>query len=266
MKWLLQEALEHEPGERQAFLVKACGSNDDLRREIESLLAAHNQANSFLEKPVLEAPVYRSPHSGGRRSARTIPWWMYLVAASFAAMVLLIPYLTIWGPGDLDGVQATFESGAMRIRAIEAGSPPAEAGLVAGDLVVAVDDLPMRNPRDWAIVEANQDPVLPQRWDIRRGAERLELKIAPVRNTVARQWLAHGGIGYDGTAFTCFILGLLIAFRRPNDPVARLGSWFIMTASVAFGLPHNWAFVWRQLPAAVQLLLWVSLFMRFVVE
>ena len=69
--------------------------------------------------------------------------------------------------------------------------------------------------------------------------------------------MAQGGIGYEGTAFTCFILGLLIAFRRPNDPVARLGSWFIMTASVAFGLPHNWAFVWRQLPAAVQLLLWI---------
>src|SRR5207237_9789338 len=145
-------------------LAKACGSSDDLRREIESLLAAPNQANSFLEKAVLEVPVYRSPHSGGWRSARTIPWWMYLVAASFAAMVLLIPYLTIWGPGDLDGVQATFESGAMRIRAMEVGSPPAEAGLVAGELVVAVADLPMRSPRVWAILPENRDPVLAQGW------------------------------------------------------------------------------------------------------
>jgi hypothetical protein len=39
-----------------------------------------------------------------------------------------------------------------------------------------------------------------------------------------------------------------------------------MTASIAFGLPHNWAFVWRQLPAVVQLLLWIPQISRFVID
>jgi serine/threonine-protein kinase len=189
---------------------------------------------------------------------------MYVLAASFAAMVLLIPYLTVWGPADFD-VQATFDNGAMLIRVVEATSAAAEAGLASGDRVVAIDDWPMRNTRDWIIVQANQHPVVPQRWQIQRGGDRVELRIAPTRNTLATQ-LTHGYLGYEGTAITCFILGLLIAFRRPNDTVARLGAWFIMTASIAFGLPHNWAFVWRQLPALVQLLLWVPQVSRFVID
>src|SRR5205823_2862377 len=45
-----------------------------------------------------------------------------------------------------------------------------------------------------------------------------------------------------------------------------MGAWFVMTAPLAFGLPSNWAVVWRQLPFAVQLLLWVPATSRFVID
>jgi serine/threonine-protein kinase len=32
-------ALEHEPAERSAFLAEACGDDEELRREVESLIA-----------------------------------------------------------------------------------------------------------------------------------------------------------------------------------------------------------------------------------
>src|SRR5215475_1326644 len=48
---LLQEALEREPAERAAFLDQACGGAGDLRREVESLLAFHERADTFIEKP-----------------------------------------------------------------------------------------------------------------------------------------------------------------------------------------------------------------------
>src|SRR5262245_49095767 len=48
---LLQEALEREPAERAAFLDRACGGAGDLRREVESLLAFHERADTFIEKP-----------------------------------------------------------------------------------------------------------------------------------------------------------------------------------------------------------------------
>jgi serine/threonine protein kinase/TolB-like protein/Tfp pilus assembly protein PilF len=48
---LMQEALEREPAERAAFLAEACGCDDELRREIESLLGFHERAGDFIEAP-----------------------------------------------------------------------------------------------------------------------------------------------------------------------------------------------------------------------
>jgi len=52
---LLQSVLEHPPGERDAFLRHACAADEALEREIRSLLAAQQQAGSFLESPAIEA-------------------------------------------------------------------------------------------------------------------------------------------------------------------------------------------------------------------
>lgn len=46
--------LEIEPGERQAFLEKACAGDDSLRKEVERLLAKQSAAGSFIESPALE--------------------------------------------------------------------------------------------------------------------------------------------------------------------------------------------------------------------
>ena len=41
------------PGERDAFLDGACAGNADLRTRAEALLAAHDEAQGFLEAPAL---------------------------------------------------------------------------------------------------------------------------------------------------------------------------------------------------------------------
>ena len=51
---LLQSALEHPPEERDAFLRQACAGDEVLEREIRSLLAAQQEARSFLESPAIE--------------------------------------------------------------------------------------------------------------------------------------------------------------------------------------------------------------------
>jgi len=48
---LYQAALDGEPAERAALLAEACGSDETLRREVESLIAAHEQAGAFIEQP-----------------------------------------------------------------------------------------------------------------------------------------------------------------------------------------------------------------------
>src|SRR5262244_4268951 len=48
---LLGEALELEAGQRAAFVDEACAGDEELRRKIDALLAAHEQAESFIEAP-----------------------------------------------------------------------------------------------------------------------------------------------------------------------------------------------------------------------
>jgi hypothetical protein len=42
-------ALERDTAERPAFLAEACGGDAELRAEVESLLAAHQAAGSFID-------------------------------------------------------------------------------------------------------------------------------------------------------------------------------------------------------------------------
>jgi eukaryotic-like serine/threonine-protein kinase len=55
VKQLFHAALERLPGERPAFLDAACAGSRALRQAVEQLLAAHEQAASFIEAPALQA-------------------------------------------------------------------------------------------------------------------------------------------------------------------------------------------------------------------
>ncbi len=52
---LYHAALERAASERVSFLTGACAGDEELRVEVASLLAAHEQASTFIEKPVAEA-------------------------------------------------------------------------------------------------------------------------------------------------------------------------------------------------------------------
>ncbi len=52
---ICEAALEREAGERAAFLKEACGKDEGLRREVESMLAHEETAEGFIEVPALEA-------------------------------------------------------------------------------------------------------------------------------------------------------------------------------------------------------------------
>lgn len=62
---LFHAALEREPGARALFIAEACCEDAELRRELESMLTHHDQANSFIESPayVVEAEAIVSDDS-----------------------------------------------------------------------------------------------------------------------------------------------------------------------------------------------------------
>ena len=50
---IYDQALDLEPDQRSAFLYEMCVDDEDLRREVEALLAAHERAEGFIEQPAV---------------------------------------------------------------------------------------------------------------------------------------------------------------------------------------------------------------------
>jgi len=51
---IFHAALRCQPEERKAFIDKACQGDEELRRELESLLAQESAANAFIEEPAMD--------------------------------------------------------------------------------------------------------------------------------------------------------------------------------------------------------------------
>ena len=64
---LLQSALDRPAAERDVFLRRACGGDQQLEDDVRSLLAAHDRADSFLAAPAIDLAA-RQPT--GRRGGR----------------------------------------------------------------------------------------------------------------------------------------------------------------------------------------------------
>jgi serine/threonine protein kinase/Tol biopolymer transport system component len=54
VKEVFQAALDRAPVDRPAFLTSACGSDESLLREVESLLASHEKDGSFIDSPAYQ--------------------------------------------------------------------------------------------------------------------------------------------------------------------------------------------------------------------
>jgi serine/threonine protein kinase/Tol biopolymer transport system component len=55
---LLQAVLEQRPEERDAFLRRSCGTDQELEHEVRSLLSSHERVGRFLENPAIEVAAH----------------------------------------------------------------------------------------------------------------------------------------------------------------------------------------------------------------
>ena len=69
MTSIFADAVELPPADRPAFLTQACGTDAELRTEVESLLAALDSDGKFLEAPAVEAADRPEPDLGERLQA-----------------------------------------------------------------------------------------------------------------------------------------------------------------------------------------------------
>ena len=86
----------------------------------------------------------------------------------------------------------------------------------------------------------------------------LPLRLGP---TPMGYWRTQAGIILVislGAQLLTLIAALFVAWRRPRDPVALTGSWFLLAcATFTIALPMRLASVWRELPMPLGALLWL---------
>ncbi len=192
------------------------------------------------------------------------PWWMYLMAASYVGSVALFFYQILFsGLPVRFGFEGRFTSGGMVVLSVHPNSPEARAGLEEGDRVLAVDEQVIRNLHDLGDIRANSEIGRPERWQVARANQRLELTLTLARVSWS-EWLGGFALPFYAFILTSLVIGLVVAFRRPYDPVARMGAWVLATASIAFGHPEGWAATWRHLPGLLGLFLWIPEISRLV--
>jgi eukaryotic-like serine/threonine-protein kinase len=90
VKEIFNSAITYRPEERSMFISQACSGDDQLRSEIESLIASHEQSGSFIDKPAFEAAAsLLAGHSGELKLGQTI--------ASYEVM----SFISRWGMGEV---------------------------------------------------------------------------------------------------------------------------------------------------------------------
>ena len=70
---LFLRALHREPAERLVFVAEVCAGDEDLRHEVETLLASHDQASQFLETPLVQAQSLADETGAESRTSPQLP-------------------------------------------------------------------------------------------------------------------------------------------------------------------------------------------------
>ena len=100
---LYHEAVELDETHRAEFLSQACKGDEDLRREVESLLAHEERAARFIESPAMEvaARLVGSESLQDASSAETLPPGETIVAGSVIGPYHLLQLIGEGGMGEV---------------------------------------------------------------------------------------------------------------------------------------------------------------------
>ena len=131
---LFQGALEREPDERSAFLDKACDGDEGLSRQVQALLAAHEQAGSFIEHQAFEVEAHaladeRAKPNPNSAVGQTIGHYRIIERLGAGGMgeVYLAQDLTLGRQVALKLLPAHFTEQAQRLRRFEQEARSASA-------------------------------------------------------------------------------------------------------------------------------------------
>jgi eukaryotic-like serine/threonine-protein kinase len=191
------------------------------------------------------------------------PWWVFPCAVSFLSYYTLLVYCDVWRPvPEGMALEATRGQRGLVVRKVTAGYPAAQAGVLVGDRVLAADGHAVDSRSEWEAVQANVVFGRPVSLALRRGSGAWHAEWMVTR-VGWDYWRHREGIDLLVTRLVqliTLVLGLVVAFRRPFDAGARLGGWLLATFGVfCIALPYRLADVWRSMPLAAGVVLWLPL-------
>lgn len=79
IKRIFGEAIDLKPDDRDAYIDAACGGNDEIRREVKSLLSEHEEAAHFLTSPHAVAASWAAEQDAAPRCAQLGPYRLFEV-------------------------------------------------------------------------------------------------------------------------------------------------------------------------------------------
>ena len=191
------------------------------------------------------------------------PWWVFPCAAAFLGYFALLLFCDISRPvrEGMD-LESTAGRRGLEVKEVEPGSPAARAGIRAGDRIHSADRYAVDSKGEWEAVQVNFAFDRPVALEVERDGVTFVAEWVVARAGLD-YWRRREGVDLLVTRLVQFItlvLGLVVVFRRPFDPGARLGGWLLATFGVfCMTLPYRIADVWRSLPQWAGAVLWIPL-------
>ena len=193
------------------------------------------------------------------RGSPAVLWALGMVAAAHVVYLGLLLTCDALRISPL-GFVARFAQTAMVIAEVEPGSAAARAGLRAGDHIVAANGQAVEGRLDWARVRVNVDPAVPLALDVERDGPPASRLVVPLttESYTALPSARPGLLMFRLAQVITLGFAILVAVKRSAHAPALLGAWLLASiATVSIVLPMRMAVFWRELPAPLELLLWL---------
>ena len=264
---IFHTALERTSTDRDAFLGEACGNDDILRAEVDSLLLADEEAGAFAERPAIEAlgPLeHSSPDNLSRPllhpgptdiSPPRPPWWIHLCAASALGYFILVTF-SLWYPPEGQGFAAVAGPDGPIVTRVRPNSDADRTGLQPGDHVVAVDGAAFEVFSTRArLINATVTVGDERTWLFERAGRRWALTSGPRRRSF---FIDPFSLPTSAGLLVSLAFSFVVIYSRPHDRMARLVALALASiacAAVPFW-PRGLAGTWHHLPFLVGALLW----------
>lgn len=188
---------------------------------------------------------------------RRSPWWAWLLAASFLITFAVGIYGSLMGPAPTGGAMSDASEGGALVQRVSPGMPLENAGVQAGDIVVAMDGQPIRSDHDWGEMAWQFEPGKPFVLTVERAGQQMQFTmLLPER----RRWQMRDGsqwLDYSLSAALALLyltMGLVALFARPRDLGAVAGAvlLFMFGGLLGPGGGAGTAAMFRQMPFLLQ--------------